>query len=144
MSKYEEENGALTKFAVWRDPVDRIVSTYSLFCIEREYRPYFYFLGLLNNASFDEFMNFLEYEWSKKSPLWQDEHIRRQVDYYSNSDVDYIVNISRLDNFLKEMNVPFVKERSNSTNTNFKITNQNYIDRISHYYKDDYEIKCNY
>lgn len=144
MRKYEAENGNFVKIAVWRDPIERITSTYSLFCVEREYRSYFHYLGLLNNINFDDFMNFLQYEWSKKTPLWQDEHIRKQSDYYSVSDVDYIVDISKLNCFLNEMNIQFINEHSNETKVNYKIINQSYLDKIKDYYKEDYNIKCNY
>lgn len=45
MEQFEIDNGKLLKFAVWRDPVERLVSTYKFFCLEREYREYFRYLG---------------------------------------------------------------------------------------------------
>ncbi len=144
MKKYEETHGDLIKIAVWRDPLDRIISTYSLFCVEKEYRSYFHYLGLINDITFDEFMAFLDYEWAKKYPLWQDEHIRRQVDYYSVVDVDYIIHISKLNSFLNEINISFEREQSNKTNTSYEVLNQSYLDKIRAYYKEDYDIICNY
>lgn len=44
----EKEQGPLLKFAVWRDPVERLVSCYKLFCLEKEIRYYFNFLNLYN------------------------------------------------------------------------------------------------
>ncbi|PPL03151.1 Sulfotransferase family protein [Parapedobacter indicus] len=144
MQEFENKHGVYTKFAVWRDPIERIVSTYKLFCLDGEFRRYFHFLGLVGGTSFDRFVDFLEFEWEKKDPLWQDEHIRRQVDYYNPSEVNYIVNIHNLHSFLTDFNVPFKSEISNKTLSSFELTNEKHLTRIRQYYKADYQIECNY
>jgi hypothetical protein len=145
MPEYEKKHGNKIKFAIWRDPIERILSTYKLFCLEKEYRAYFHYLGLYEDISFDRFMAFLEFEWGKiKTPLSQDEHIRRQVDYYKSKQVDFILPIQKMYNFLNEHNVNFVNEQSNKTNAHFETNNQIYINKIRDYYNEDYGIKCNF
>lgn len=144
MENYEMKHGRLIKFAVWRSPMERLISTYKYFCLEHEYRQYFHFMGLYDDNSFERFMEFLQFEWDKKDYNNQDEHIRRQVDYYSSKDVDYIVPIERVFDFLKENEVLYIKEKSNKTTTHFIIKNEDYKERINSYYKKDWGIKCNY
>jgi hypothetical protein len=141
MKNYEKKHGKILKFAVWRDPVERIVSTYKLFCIERESRMYFQYLGINEPVSFDRFMEFLNFEWCKQDSILQDEHIRRQVDYYKPKDVDHIVSIENLNQFLKENNIYFRQEHSNKTESAFRITNDKYIESIKKRYKNDYQIR---
>lgn len=144
MHNHEKQNGVIVKFAVWRDPIERILSTYKLFCLEKEYRSYFHFLGLYEDNSFDRFMQFLRFEWSKKVPLFQDEHIRRQIDYYQIQDVDFIVPIHKLYDFLNDYKVAFIKEKTNKTTCKFIIESKENIKEIKLYYKKDWEIRCNY
>jgi len=144
MPEYEKENGKRVKFAIWRDPMERVLSTYKLFCLEKEFRTYFHFTGLFHDNSFDFFMKFMEFEWSKKYGETQDEHIRRQIDYYDAVDVDYIVPIGKMHGFLIDHNVQFIKELSNRTTVSFELSNKQYIQRIYDYYQEDYNIRCNY
>ena len=141
MKKYEEKNGALVKFAIWRDPIDRIASTYKLFCLEREYRAYFHYLGINENISFERFKDFMMFEWNKKSAVNQDEHIRRQVDYYKLRDVDHVISIDSLYPFLDNNNIKFKKEKSNKTNVAFEIVKEEDLAIIKAYYKADYRIR---
>lgn len=144
MSEFEEKNGKRIKFAIWRDPLERVVSTYKLFCLEKQFRTYFHFIGLYHDNSFENFMRFMEFEWTKKYGEIQDEHIRSQIDYYDAKEVDFILPVEKMYDFLKEHKVPFVKEQSNKTDVVFNLENQEYIDKIREYYEGDYNILCNY
>lgn len=144
MRAFERKNGKYVKFAVWRNPVDRIVSTYKLFCLENEYRIYFQYIGIGQGTDFNRFMEFLRFEWGKKAPLFQDEHVRKQVDYYSDEDVDFIVSIDGLHAFLDENGVKFKKEESNKTHSHFKLDSPNLINEIKSYYADDFDIPLSY
>ena len=140
----EKETGKMIKFAVWRDPVERLISCYKYFCLEREDRYYFRFLNLYQDKSFGRFMEFVRFELGKKDPLYQDEHIRKQSDYYNPEDVDYIVPIHKLNQFLEEHGVPVLKKTANETSTKFQITDQRFIAEIKELYKSDYEIEVTY
>lgn len=145
VSKIKEKDfGKMIKFAVWRDPVERLVSCYKYFCIEKTNRFYFRFLNLYDDCSFDRFMEFVRFELGKSNPVFQDEHIRKQSDYYSAEDVDYIVPIQKLNQFLEEHNVPLLEKSANETSVKFQLENLDYITEIKELYKSDYEIKTNY
>lgn len=142
--QYEKENEPLLKFAVWRDPVERLVSCYKFFLLEREYRNYFNYLNLYEDDSFDRFMEFTEFELKKRNPLFQDEHIRRQSDYYSICDVDYVVHIKKLNQFLAEHGVTLREEKANETKVHFDFPREKWEKKIKELYASDYEIIPNY
>ncbi len=138
----ERERGEKFKtFAVWRDPVLRIQSAYKLFCLKGEPRHYFIYLDINKKTSFDRFMEFVRFESGKTNPLFIDEHIRKQVDYISGFDVDEIVHIDCLFDFLNDNNIPFINEKSNQTKSSFRLTDMNFINEIKELYKEDYNIR---
>lgn len=140
----ERQGHPLLKFAVWRDPVERLVSCYKHFCLEGEYREYFCFLNLYQDNSFDRFMEFVRFELGKGDPFYQDEHIRRQSDCYRPEDVDCIVPIRKLNQFLLDHNVPLPEIAANATHVDFKLTDPRYIEEIKELYKADYELVPTY
>lgn len=144
MREKEKESGKMIKFAVWRDPVERLVSCYKHFCLEKANRFYFQYLALYKDNSFDRFMEFVRFELGKSNPVYQDEHIRRQSDYYRPEDVDYIVPIYKLNQFLEEHGVPVLKKSANETSVKFQLTDRNHIEEIKELYKADYEIELTY
>lgn len=144
MKQLENQAGAFTKFAVWRDPVERLVSCYKLFCLEKEPRLYFHYLNLNRDSGFDRFMQFVEFELGKKDPVFQDEHIRRQCDYYRPDQVDYIVPIRKLRDFLQEQGIAQPEQAANVTHVPFRLENEAHIRRIRELYSDDYLIIPNY
>lgn len=144
MQEKEKESGKMIKFAVWRDPVERLVSCYKHFCLEKANRFYFRYLALFEDNSFDRFMEFVRFELGKSNPVYQDEHIRRQSDYYRPEDVDYIVPIHKLNQFLEEHGVPVLKKSANETSVKFQLTDWNYIEEIRELYKADYEMELTY
>ncbi|WP_313187755.1 sulfotransferase family 2 domain-containing protein [Sphingobacterium siyangense] len=146
LSQKKKENPELITFAVWRDPVDRFISTYKLFFLEREFRNYFNWMGFYNRSvSFKEFLKFAEFELSKPDPAFQDEHIRRQTAYIeSTDDIDFIVHMKDVYRFLDEHKVQYIREKSNQTNSNFEKINSADIAKIKKLYKEDYSIKTNF
>lgn len=134
----------IVKFAIWRDPVERLVSCYKHFCLEGYQRCYYTYLGLCRESSFDRFMEFVRFELGKNNPLYQDEHIRRQSDYYNSEDVDYIVSIEKIDAFLQEYDIPLIKENTNPSHAKFALIDTDYIAEIKELYKSDYQILPNY
>lgn len=138
MPPYEALYGKYLKFAVWRDPVKRLVSVYRCFMLEKARRVYFNYLGLYTNPSFERFMQFVEFELQKENPLYQDEHIRRQSDYYSKEDVDYIVPVEELDDFLIAHGIPVLPEKSNVSSLPFILKDEDLICKIQEWYQKDY------
>ena len=128
------------KIAVWRDPVERAISAYKHFCMEGTVRYYFIYLNLHMDTSFDRFLELIDFELKKSNPLFIDEHIRKQVDYYSGTEVDEIVHIRDLDTFLEDNGVRFIKEKSNNTKSDFKPDDSKYLDKIREWYSEDYKI----
>lgn len=144
MQTFEKKDGPVIKFAVWRDPVERLLSTYKFFCLEKEFRRYWQFLDLYNDNGFERFMEFVEFELGKTNVVYQDEHIRRQADYYNMDDVDYIVPIEKLNSFLREHSVLVFDQKSNATTTQFNLPHSGWIKRIKRLYWKDYDIRPNY
>ncbi len=144
ISDYVQEQGKLIKFAVWRDPVERLISVYKYFCLAKTYRPYFHAVGLYDDTSFEWFMRFVEFELSKKDPQHQDPHIRRQSDHYEINDLDYIVHIDELFTFLKTKHIEFKHEYSNKTCVEFDFDFELYECQIKDLYYDDYQLSVNW
>lgn len=140
MCSWEKQNKNVMEFAVWRDPVERLISTYKFFCLEKEFRNYWHYLDLYHDSSFERFMEFVVFELKKSHPLYQDEHIRRQVDYYRLEDVDYIVPIEELNHFLQANQVCLLEEKSNTTSVAFDLPDKKWIDEIRKLYKADYNL----
>lgn len=144
MKEREALKGKMIKFAVWRDPVERLVSCYKFFCLERENRVYFRYLSLYEDNSFERFMEFVRFELKKSNPLYQDEHIRKQSDYYSIEDVDYIIPIKQLNNFLDRYNIPIAENYANKTTIDFVLNDESYINEIKDLYQADYDLYNSY
>lgn len=140
MSDYEEKYGNLLKFAVWRDPVERLISSYKWFMQEGNWRVYFNWLSLYEDNSFDRFLEFVEFELGKSNPMMQDEHIRKQSDYYKVLDVDYIIRISELNHFLIQNGIPTLEIQNNQTRKSKVEVTSEQINRIKELYKDDYSL----
>lgn len=128
------------KFAVYRDPVDRLISVYKHFCIDNAKRWYFDALDL-RGVSFDRFMEFVRFELSKINPLMQDEHIRRQSDYYLPSHIDVLVQLCDLDKYLSYLGIPPLLIRSNNSNAVAPpMVSDNLVLEIKELYWRDYQI----
>lgn len=140
MSGYEREHKSYLKVAVWRDPVERLVSAYKYFILERTFNQYMYMCNLYQDCSFERFLSFVEFELGKANPLWQDEHIRRQSDFYTSADVDCIVPLSKLNRFLAERGVDMPEEKANATSVRFELKDEKQIAKIKELYRLDYEI----
>lgn len=139
LKNYKDIPEYAIKFAVYRDPVERLLSVYKHFCIDGATNTYFEYLSL-KNSSFDRFLEFVQFELGKLNPLDQDEHIRRQSDFYNDYEVDFIVKISDLDDFLKSQGVEPLKIKfNNSSNVHIDITSEN-KERIIKMYENDYSM----
>ncbi len=85
-------------FAVWRDPVERFLSTYVHFAIDRSYQRNF---ATVADLDLDGWIAYTESMLSGL-PMDHDEHLRRQSDYYSPQDVDLILPIWALNRYFAD------------------------------------------
>lgn len=118
------------KFAIYRDPIDRAISSYKHLKYKDFDRNY-----ILN--SFDDYIKLCETHLNKNY-INCDEHIRRQSDYYKEDDVDYVINIKILNDFLKKFNINI-----NIENESPKIPielSKSQISILKKLYKNDYNI----
>lgn len=120
------------KFCVVRDPVERSISTYKTFTkISDRWN--------LKNPSFKKWINFVSENLKKER---QDVHIRRQIDFFEERDIDYIVKLEDLNSFLENfgyINIPQKLASSKGPKTNIKIKKK-YKNKLKKIYEDDYNI----
>lgn len=140
MPEWEAEHGRRVKFAVWRDPIRRIESAYSLACLDGVHLPHLAAAGLYVDPSEEHFRRFVTFETSKH-PRWTDAHFRAQADYFAPDDVDAVIGIRDLQPFLAAHEVPFVPEISNaSKNNHYRITDEAWRTELRTIYARDYAI----
>lgn len=134
-----EEFREFTKFAVWRDPVERLLSLYRdkvATLVSEKAQSYFLMRGIVG-GSFDDFLLFVEDEL-RRPPIETDEHIRRQIDFFKPSDVDWIVPIDHLSLFMeKELAVTAKKKTDVRRNVNIPELTGEQISRIKRIYAED-------
>lgn len=128
------------RFAVWRNPIERLFSLWAEFCQgSHEHAPFVY--GGIRGLWFADFVDYVE--WAMKSPqsLPHDPHTQRQVDLYGPDDVDDIVPISSLQQYLTQFghdNVPHV----NVTKYPFRLSYSDYpaLEKAARLYAADFSI----
>lgn len=129
VSNKDKLNGI--KFAIYRDPLSRAISSYKHMKYKEQYRGY-------NINNFNEYIDLCKTHLNYNNPINCDEHIRRQSDYYKKDDVNYVIDINILNEFLKLFNVDIGFENI-SEDFPIEITNEQ-ISIIRELYKNDYEI----
>lgn len=140
LSAYRE----YVRFVVYRDPVDRFLSTYHNKVLYSEIRHPTYAGKRLEGMGLEQFINVTEAVLKIDNPLHIDEHIRRQSDYYSTDDVDWIVPVEKLDEFLhKEFGIKAMPMENKTALPRLKATSEQ-IERIRNLYARDYQIKPNW
>lgn len=121
------------KFAVWRDPYERLKSSLKSgnYSIERV-------MSLINT--------YIRGDIYMKRDVCAEPHLRRQSDYYTPDDVDYIVKIEDLDDFL-ELVVKVPKEEITHSNKSpnkllhsFFAIRDNEKEFFDKYYEPDYKL----
>jgi hypothetical protein len=121
-------------FAVWRDPVERFLSTYRHFAIERIYQET---LAPLRHRDLDCWIDYAEAAM-RLPPLEQDEHIRAQSAYYAPGDVDWIVPIQELTVWFQQQGWGDLT-RENTASTAFEAEPEQAA-RIQRIYRADYDL----
>lgn len=118
-------------FAVWRNPIDRLLSLYK--DIKYGHLSNYYNVKINNlNDLILMIENNIDYN--------PDRHFRRQIDYIKGVNIDLIVKIEDLDEYIKKMfNVSH--EHLNAINHNLDgIIDTNIMSKIYNLYKDDFTI----
>jgi hypothetical protein len=133
-----------TRFAVYRDPVERLLSAYA-----DKIPPgsvgadYFVKRGMVGMA-LDPFLDVVEQVVSLRDPLLMDEHLRPQHLCFSPGDVEFVVPIEHLTHFLEQRFGVMPKRRFNAGRTKPPEISDRQRDRIRELYRRDYEIVPNY
>lgn len=140
MKEFEMTHGNYKKVAIYRDPVDRFLSVYKFFILDKNYRTYFHYLGFYQKCTLDDFIEFARKELEKSS-LFQDEHIRLQSDYYSDSDVDLVIDIKDMTKYLKSEGIEFKDNKIiNKSHSEIQVS-PNQRQQILDLVMRDYDIK---
>ncbi len=88
------------RFVVYRDPVERFLSTYYNKVLYPPYPHIFYTTHNLTGISLDAFIDKAAEILTIPDPLLIDEHLRKQSDYFTPEDVDHIVPLPALEHFV--------------------------------------------
>lgn len=135
MKEFEEKNGTYVKFAVVRNPMKRLLSVYDLFWMQGLPHPAFDAMKKNGVLTFSQFLKCVEEVL--KAPLdLQDVHIRKQKDYFNYDDVDYIVDIGCLTDFMRNVLHEDFNVRRNVTDKHYIPTIQE-LNKAYTLYKDD-------
>lgn len=129
--------GEYKRFAVWVDPVRRAESVYRNFCLgqgESRFTPPYYEMIGLKGCDPERFVEFVEFELKGS---FIEEHLRPQSMYYDITDVDEVVAIGQLNEYMTQFNVKAPTSKPNSTGK-FKFSLQLNA-RLAEAYAQDYE-----
>ena len=132
------------RFAVYRDPVDRLVSTYHSKVLYAPKPHPFYTRHRLEGLPLDPFLDVVDEVLRIDTPEHIDEHLRPQRRCYAPEDVDVIVPIEHLPEFLRRsFGIERVPSENVVTAPKFAPTSAQ-IERSKDLYREDYAIFPNY
>ena len=133
-----------TRFAVYRDPVSRFLSVYHNKVLYSPDEHPFYVGHRLEGMSLDPFIEVVEEILKIENPLHMDEHLRPQALCFEPDEVDYIVLMAHLEDFLETQFGIKPGPPSNSTLLpRIKPTNKQ-VERIRQLYQCDNTIEPNW
>lgn len=129
-------------FAVWRDPIDRIVSFhYNKVDVNGTgHRDWQYSDKFHRGATVEDTMAYVRSELGIQNVFEQDMHIRRQSSFYGIGDVDDIVPIQHLDAYLSALGLPIPPKHNNASSFKDASVFTPYEDEIRSLYADDYAL----
>jgi hypothetical protein len=132
------------RFVVYRDPVDRFMSLYHNKVLWPPH-PHFYYTEMrLEGLALDPFLDVVEEALQIRNPLYIDEHMRPQARCCTREDVDYIVPIKSLTDFLRDkLDVAYMPQRNQHQGVKI-VPTQTQVERIRALYREDYDIVPNY
>lgn len=120
-------------FAVWRDPAERFISVYKHFAIEKHASRI-----PCSSLDIDAWIDWVERELQKPIQT-QDEHARRQVDYYSPEDVDVIVTLDDLNEWFYQQGHGHLRAM-NRSHAEIVVLTEDQRARIRAIYEEDYKL----
>lgn len=132
------------KFAVYRDPVSRFLSSYHNKVLYSKNDHPFFSGKRLSGMGLDQFIRVTESILKIDNHLYIDEHIRPQAWCYEPLDVDYIVPIEQLDAFLQKQFGIVRRPKANQTVLPRIQATEQQRQKIAELYQCDYAIKPNW
>ena len=109
----------------------------------RKYDPYFEHWNLLG-VSFEEFLDFSEEALKNPDPSTMDEHLRPQSCYYKKEDVDFIVPLEKLSDFMSQrFSIDSLPKLNSSKKLPLELSDLQ-VQRIKKMYELDYSIEPNF
>lgn len=139
VQEYESKNGQLTKFAVYRDPIERLLSAYKFFCFGEPSLIMTTKIGLFLGMPFELFLERVKTHLSEIPVDLQDNHFKCQFDIYNPNEVDYIVEIENLYTFLKSYISDCYEAGINKTGSKQNIDITSFTNEIKTLYEKDYD-----
>lgn len=123
----------------WRDPVKRFFSWYSD-KVQHVYQPYLISVGFALDDSFERAIDFLKFELGKNESEWIEEHVRPQSLIYDINDVDVVVDMKDMDDYLAAIGVDIPKNINISSKPKKKMPE--WVEKeVKQLYKADYDMK---
>lgn len=126
-------------FAVYRDPLARWKSFYKNKIVDSHGGSPLVETYNLFGKSVDEILDITEKELTCYDAMDVDWHIRKQCDFYQESDVEFIVPIEYLDSFLTEQGIEVIERQNSSGQYHIDLTSEQ-EERIKKLYAADYEL----
>jgi len=139
-----QDYSGYTRFAVYRDPVARFLSAYHNKVLYSNYPHIYYVKNRLEGMGLDHFINVTATILKMKNPMHIDEHLRPQACYYQPADVDYIVPLESLSEFLESRFGIQAGPVHNKTRLPRIKPSKQQIEKIREMYACDYAIKPNW
>jgi len=131
--------GGYLRFAVWRDPLERSVSTYVQKILGENVMTKFF--EPLHRCSFDDYLDVCEQVVGELAPNDMEEHIRPQSEFYRQGDIDELVSLTDLDQFLiEQFNLPSPSRVNVTNSASVFVPSEQQAQRIREIYRADYEL----
>ncbi|MDH4021062.1 MAG: sulfotransferase family 2 domain-containing protein [Xanthomonadales bacterium] len=143
-AKNSEAYSGYTRFAIYRDPVSRFLSAYQNRVLFTRVPHEFYVKNRLEGMALDHFIDVAATILKINNPLHIDEHLRPQAWQYSPEDVDYIVPLESMSDFLESKFGIEPAPVQNKTRLPRIAASEQQLERIREIYACDYAIKPNW
>lgn len=139
-----EAYSGYTRFAIYRDPVSRFLSAYHNMVLYAKVPHEYYVENRLEGMGLDHFIDVTATILKMNNPLHIDEHLRPQAWQYCPEDVDYIVPIESMSDFLESrFGIQPGPVHNKTSLPRISATGQQ-LDRIREIYACDYAIEPNW